>query len=132
MFDSQKFVRAVKQAALDAVDSTKPVNVCFGVVTQASPLQILVDQKLPLGEKQLVLSRNVTDFETKISMLSSNGWKTEQRSGGSGDAAFASHDHDINKVKHTITIHNGLVKGDEVILIRQQGGQKYIVVDRIG
>ena len=26
----------------------------------------------------------------------------------------------------------GLVVGDEVILLRQQGGQKYIVVDRIG
>lgn len=114
------------------MNATKPVNVCYGKVTNDSPLEILVDQKLPLDETQLVLSRNVTDFKTKITMLAADGWKTEQRSGGSGDPAFASHDHDINKVKHTITVHNGLVKGDEVILIRQQDGQKYIVWDRVG
>ena len=27
---------------------------------------------------------------------------------------------------------NGLEEGDQVILIRMQGGQKYIVLDRIG
>ncbi|MDE7299468.1 MAG: DUF2577 domain-containing protein, partial [Lachnospiraceae bacterium] len=31
-----------------------------------------------------------------------------------------------------ITVHNGLAVGDEVILLRQQGGQKYIVWDKIG
>ncbi|MBR4025948.1 MAG: DUF2577 domain-containing protein [Lachnospiraceae bacterium] len=31
-----------------------------------------------------------------------------------------------------LSISNALKKGDEVILIRQQGGQKYIVIDRIG
>ena len=34
--------------------------------------------------------------------------------------------------KKKITIHNGLVVGNEVILLRQQDGQKYIVVDRTG
>ena len=37
---------------------------------------------------------------------------------------------DMGKIQ--VTVHNGLVVGDEVILLRQQGGQKYIVVDRIG
>jgi hypothetical protein len=41
-----------------------------------------------------------------------------------------SHKHAVGKIQ--ITVHNGLVVGDEVILLRQQGGQKYIVVDRIG
>ena len=35
-------------------------------------------------------------------------------------------------VEKKIIIHNGLAVGDEVILIRQQEGQKFIVVDRIG
>ena len=41
-----------------------------------------------------------------------------------------SHRHAIGKIE--ITVHNGLVVGDEVILIRQQDGQKYVVVDKIG
>jgi hypothetical protein len=31
----------------------------------------------------------------------------------------------------TITIHNALVVGDEVILLKKKGGQKYIVLDRV-
>lgn len=41
------------------------------------------------------------------------------------------HTHDIEGTKQ-MTIHNHLEKGEEVILLRMQGGQKYIVLDRIG
>lgn len=41
-----------------------------------------------------------------------------------------SHAHDIAG-KKTLTIHNALKDGDKVILIRQQGGQKYVVLDKI-
>lgn len=129
--DQNELLEIIKKAALSAVEATKPVNVCFGTVTEDSPLKILVDQKLLLGENQLILARNVTDFETTITMSSADGWATEDRSGGSGYAAFSSHNHNINMTKKKITVHNGLVKGDSVIMIRQQGGQKYIVVDRL-
>lgn len=118
---------AIKKAALDAVRSSKPVEICFGKVMGVSPLKILVDQKMILGESQLVLSRNVTDFTTEVTV----NWNTENKSGGSGDSSFASHNHAITG-KKKITVHNGLVVGDELILFRQQGGQKYVVVDRIG
>ena len=35
-------------------------------------------------------------------------------------------------LKEQMTIHNALEKGEEVVLLRMQGGQKYIVLDRIG
>lgn len=137
-------VKAMKQAALDAVKSAKPVEVCFGKVTSENPLKILVEQKMTLGEKQLVLSRNVTKFTTEVTV----DWKSENHSiphnhdinltDSNGDSITGStqnkdvpHIHEITG-KKKITIHNELVVGDEVILIRQQGGQKYIVLDRIG
>lgn len=82
---------------------------------------------MPLGEGQLILTRNVTDFVTEVTV----DWNTENKGGGSGYASYETHKHPI-KGRKKITVHNGLVVGDEVILIRQQGGQKYIVVDRIG
>lgn len=99
-------VKVIKKAALDAVESNKPVNVVFGAVTSASPLKIRVDHKIVLTSAQLVLSRNVTDYDTSIII----------------------EDGEEKKV----TIHNKLKKGEEVILIRQQSGQKYIVLDRLG
>lgn len=132
MANMVELIKIIKQAALDAVNASKPVHVCFGKVTSVSPLKILVEQKLPLGKGQLVLCQNVTDYVTTVSIPPEYGWATQNRSGGSGDPSFASHNHDIVISKKKITVHNGLVVGDEVILLRQRGGQKYIVVDRIG
>lgn len=127
MPDAVGIAKKIKRAAIEAQESTKPVEICFGKVTSASPLKILVEQKLPLGEGQLILARNVTDFTTEVTV----NWNTEDKGGGSGYASYETHKHPI-KGRKKITVHNGLVVGDEVILIRQQGGQKYIVVDRIG
>lgn len=127
MPDAVELTKAIKRAAVEAVKAGKPAEICFGKVTSSSPLKILVEQKMTLGAAQLVLTRNVTNFTTEVTV----DWSTENKSGGSGDASFASHKHAITGRKK-ITVHNGLVVGDEVILFRQQGGQKYIVVDRIG
>ncbi len=127
MPDAVELMKTIKRAALDAVKASKPVEVCFGKVTSASPLKILVEQKLPLGKGQLILTRNVTDFVTEVTV----DWATENKGGGNGYASYETHKHPI-KGRKKITVYNGLVVGDEVILIRQQGGQKYIVVDRIG
>lgn len=144
MPDANELVALLKKAALDAVEASKPVNVYFGEVLSASPLKINVEQKMILGEKQLILSRNVTDFTTMVTV----DWLTEsslsththtvQGSDGNGDsinlttgAKNLAHTHNITG-KKKITVHNGLVVGDEVILIRQQEGQKFIVWDRIG
>lgn len=145
MPDANELVALLKKAALDAVEASKPVNVYFGEVLSTSPLKINVEQKMILGEKQLILSRNVTDFTTTVTVVD---WQTEsslsththtvQGSDGNGDSIDITtgvknlaHAHKITG-KKKITIHNGLVVGDEVILLRQQEGQKFVVLDRIG
>lgn len=127
MADGAGLVEKIKRAAMDAQESTKPVNVCFGKVVSRDPLKINVEQKMLLGEKQLVLTRNVTDFYTWITV----DWETELKGGGAGEASYEEHRHRIFG-KKKILVHNGLDIGDEVILIRQQEGQKFIVIDRIG
>lgn len=145
MADANELLSLIKQAANDSVEAGKPSGVFFGKVVSEDPLKISVDQRMELSENQLVLSRNVTDFEMEISLLSSNGWKTEAHThthnhtisdtytgGGNCDNHTHTHTHDINMEKKKVTIHNALKADDLVILIRQQGGQKFIVLDRIG
>lgn len=123
-------VKKVHQAAIDAMESTKPVNVYFGEVMSVSPLKIDVEQKMILGEKQLILTRNVTDFKTKITAGNiKNYYYTGDVNSGTAPVS-PSHVHAVGTID--ITVHNGLAVGDGVILIRQQEGQKFIVVDRIG
>lgn len=120
--DAVGLVKIIKKAAIEAVESTKPVAIYFGTVTSISPLQINVEQKMKLGKSQLILSRNITDYKTKITM----NWLSENSLEDT-----LTHKHSIEGKKE-ITIHNSLVVGDEVILLRQQGGQKYVVWDKVG
>ena len=129
--DANELVETLKRAAVEAMEAKKPVNVYFGEVVSAAPLKINVEQKMELGEKQLILSRNVTNFKTSISAGNIKNYYYTGSTEDSGTAPVSpSHVHAVGKIE--VTVHNGLVVGDEVILIRQQGGQKFIVLDRIG
>lgn len=132
--DINELVKAVKQAAVEAVRAEAPVAVCYGTVTSASPLKIQVDQKKTLTTPQLILTDNVRDFNVVLSTIEGEGKSegphyTENESGGAGDAAFASHRHRYQGRKKW-RVHNALEVGEKVILLRCDGGQKYIVLDR--
>lgn len=131
MADANELVETLKRAAVEAMEAKKPVNVYFGEVVSAAPLKINVEQKMVLGKKQLILSRNVTNFKTSITGGNIKNYYYTGSTTDSGTAPVSpSHVHAVGKIE--ITVHNGLVVGDEVILIRQQEGQKFIVLDRIG
>jgi hypothetical protein len=126
LLDANDLLIAIKKASVEAIDATKPTALVFGKVTSSSPLKINIEDKMTLTAAQLVLTRNVTNYKVNMTV----DHQTEDTSGGSGDSSFASHHHSY-KGKKEFTIHNGLVVGDEVVLIRMQGGQKYLVLDRV-
>lgn len=167
MLDNSDLLNTIKKMATEAVETSKPVAIVYGKVLNASPIEINVEQKMILNSAQLVLTRNVTDYETEVTIH----WLTETKAMNanhthelSGDVSVSSkatvspnpdnenvtiqndvtntmaveqrninlsHNHSIDGRK-SITIHNGLEVGDEVLLLRMQGGQKYIVIDKVG
>lgn len=130
MPDANEFVETLKRAAVEAVEARKPANVYFGEVISTSPLKIKVEQKMILGEKQLVLSRNVTDFKTKITAGNIQNYYYTGGVNSGTTPVSPPHVHAVGTIE--ITVHNGLAVGDNVIILRQQKGQKFIVLDRIG
>ena len=113
MPDANGLVVALKRAAKEERENSKPCNIIFGTVTNVSPLQITTEQQLQLGAAQLILARNVTNFSTAVTV----SWTT---SGG-----------DKISGTRTITLNNGLAVGEKVVLVRQDGGQKFLVLDRV-
>lgn len=126
LHDFNDLLGTIKKAAVEAVAASKPTAVVYGKVISTSPLKINVEQKMTLTKEQLVLTRNVTDYEVAMTV----DHATEYASGGSGESAFASHNHTYQG-KKLFTVHNSLVVGDEVLMIQIQGGQSYIVIDRV-
>ncbi|WP_019123710.1 DUF2577 domain-containing protein [Brevibacillus massiliensis] len=112
----------IKLAGMQAVDAANPVNVLFGEVTKVNPLEVVVDQRFTLTREFLVILERVTRYEVDIS-----------------------HEHDytdevgqttLNKktsmeLTQPLVIRSGLMVGDKVLLFRVQGGQQYVIVDKV-
>lgn len=119
-------VEIIKQITKETVEAGKPAAITYGEVTKINPLEIQIEQKLTLPAEFFVLTKAVTDHYVDMTVSHT----TEERAGGSGDASFASHNHDYSGRKKFL-VHNGLKVGEKVILLRVQGGQEYVVLDRI-
>ena len=117
---------AVKLAAQQMMDNGKMCDLSFGKVTSVSPLKVQITNVLTLPQSVLVVPEHLTDYTVDVTV----DWTTENKSGGSEAASFASHNHDIDGTKK-IKVHKALKVGDKVALIRKTGGQSYYILDRI-
>ncbi len=133
-------LQIMKQASSDAIEAGKPVNLIYGVVEKVSPLEIRVDQKLLLTKGFLVLTRNVMDYDVEMEVSHetelSGAYEHKHSvstSGGSGTSDTnkqPSHQH-VYKGKKTYHVLNGLRAGEKVVMIRMQGGQRFLILDRM-
>ncbi len=110
-------VELIKAAAIGAVNDSKPMSVIFGKVVSIAPVKIFIEQKLTLNEAQLIFTNNVKDYDLEMTVEHS----TEESN---------SHVHPY-RGKKKFRVHNGLVVGDEVIMLQMQGGQKFVVLDKV-
>lgn len=166
MLDINDLLNSIKKAASEAVEASKPVALMYGKVLSVEPLEINVEQKMVLHSAQLVLTRNVSNYTTEVTIAwdSNNTQLNANHTHNlNGDISVNSsatinpnpdnqqvnisneisnnmsvaqksinltHAHSITG-KKKIIIHNGLNIDDEVLLLRMQGGQKYIVIDKV-
>ena len=102
MYNAHDLYAAMGRAAINAVEASMPAALMFGTVESVSPLRVNVEQRLTLSEKQLILTNAVSDFSVEV----------------------------VDNTRRTITVKLGLQAGEEVVLLRMQGGQKYLILDR--
>lgn len=126
--DGSDLLEYVKRAALEAVDASAPCEIKFGVVQSVSPLRIGVEQRLVLSESMLILPKRLTDHTIKISGGNVRDFYYLSDNFGETDEVQPPHVHAVGEME--IVVHNSLEIGDEVILIRQRGGQKFLIFDR--
>lgn len=117
MYNTDDIVLIIKQAAKEIFNAMDPSDVMYGTVDSISPLRISVDSKLILEEIQLALTRNVIDYDLEMTVDHTTEVADGHTHGYSGRKVFR--------------VNNALVKGEKVMLIKVQGGQKYVVFDKV-
>jgi len=129
-------IASMKQAALEAVAATLPCAHMVGTVESVDPLNIRISQKLVLNEERLILTNAVRDYIVDVTV----DHLTEVEDAhthpiidtytGGGGSLPTTHLHGYEGRK-TFVVHLDLSEGEKVLLLRVQGGQKYIVLDRV-
>jgi hypothetical protein len=99
-------IEIIKKAALDAVKASSPTSILYGTVVSENPLKINIEQKLTLDSDNLLLTDNVRDYHVAL-----------ENSG--------------NGIIQNCTVRNALKKDELVLLIQIQGGQKYVIMNRL-
>ena len=103
-----EMAESIKRLAQQQVDGTYPTVLLFGTISNTNPLTLKIDNKVYSSEF-IVIPRHLTNYEVTIEESTSQGY-----------------------VERNVKVKSELKQGDKVIVARQQGGQKYIVLDRIG
>lgn len=141
----------IKEFAKNAVDSTMPFSFHYGTVKSTDPIEIEVEQKLILTENDLIFTTLVQDFDVDMYMeheteetdlIHKHDIKIDTLNAGNypctsthtitvQDSPDADkHTHEYKGVK-TFTVNLKLAKDEKVLLLRIQGGQKFLVLDRV-
>lgn len=129
MRDTNDLVKLIKKIAMEAVEAGKPMNLTFGRVLSPDGLSVDVDQKIQLKEKQLMLGETMREYEAELEVeLDEMELELELEIEGEIVPAIA---RGKGTVKGKGKILRRLDEGDEVILMRMQGGQKYMVIDKV-
>ena len=131
-------LETVKKAAEAERNASAPCGFMFGTVTKVSPLTIRVDNRFDISGDAIVVMKEYkagfypTHYHTGVK----DSQTTQNASGGSGDASFASHNHVLKNNYQTNTdgtseYYYGLAVGEKVVLLRNQGGQSFLVLGRV-
>ena len=155
--DYTPLINLIKDLAAGAIDSKKLFSFCLGKVVapqgnDGKGLKIRIEQRLTLGDKQLILTNAVRDYYVKLTTV---GETLNQEDGkehyteyeedlavthgveavtptasGTCYDFFAKHRHEYKGDKWW-KVNLALQVGESVLLLRVDGGQKYIVLDRV-
>lgn len=117
---------AIKNVSCQYYSAINPASVLFGLVIEETPLKIELDQKLILTERFLTLAQHMSDYEMEFEIygqsINAQGTCSE-----GGSASVVGQWESSGKIK----VKNSLKNGDKVVLARMEGGEQYIVIDRI-
>lgn len=103
----------IKEAAMKAYNASNPLNIEFGVVTDADNLTICINQKRILSKEFFLVPESLTRYVVDLE-----------------------HSHTCpsgvtNTQLFPLVIREGLKVNDCVILLKIEQGSRYIVLDKV-
>lgn len=133
--NASMFLKVIQEVSAKVYNNSEPSDIEFGTVESVEPLVIRISEMIALNENQLILTNLVKDFEVDIEVshrtVNDDILNTLHDHPGVPQNSFDSHHYHDYKGRKKIKIYMGLKVGEGVILLKKQGGQRRLVIDRI-
>ena len=97
-------LEVMKLASQQANEAGQPTDLRIGTVTSINPLKVQISSQFTVPSTLIIVPQSLTEHKVKVK---------------------------IDGVEKTITIYNELKIGDKVAMLKKQGGQSYLILDRI-
>lgn len=136
-------IATIKKVAQSTTKRDMPTAFTYGTVTAVRPLKIKVEDRFEIGgedgEEDIILMKEFRpnqSYPTHQHRGFYGSPATQATSGGSGDDSFSSHSHTLRSDYITnpgegSEVYYGLQVGEKVVLLRNAGGQTYLVLGRM-
>ncbi len=128
------FLKIIQNVAAKVYANSEPSDIEFGSVESVDPLTVRVNEMILLKENQLVLTNLVKDFYVDIEVshrtVDDNVLDTLHDHPGVPKNSFDSTHYHAYQGRKKIKIYLGLKVGEGVIMLKKQGGQRRIIIDR--
>ena len=119
-------LETMKKISRQTDEQGKPSAIMFGVVQTVGPLTVMVDNRFLIGEGALIIPRELRGGPYATHTHTVPVHQTDM----GGDPP---HSHGVARqiTEGPTETYYGLQPGEKVILIRNRGGQEYLVVGRV-
>lgn len=135
---STGLIDIIKRSALAAIEAEKPCDIKYGTVIDTNPLKVRITPQFVIPKSMLIVPQHLTDYEIEVSIPREYLWQTNLIQGVNQNYKdikcednTINHSHEILADHHKVKIHNALKVGDKVAMLRQAGGQHFLILDRL-
>lgn len=124
---ASKLVNMIKTINTNVSESQQGIAVMFGLVIDANPLQIKVDQRFIIDKDFLILTHRLQSKSLNLNHTHQYEDNDGANSINKNTEPPKANSSDLSNIE----VSSALAVNDRVILLRIQGGQKYIVLDKV-
>lgn len=115
-----QLLNAIKLVVQQMQEATPPAAVTYGVVTAIAPLTVQVDNRFTVSGDMLITMREMVEGEHPAT----HTHKIDPHGHGVGSETELETSAEVEK-------YTGLVVGEKVVLLRDHGGGRFVILGRV-
>jgi len=123
--DYSALLQILKRAAVEAVEATFPTALLLGELESLSPLTVRLDGETLLSAEELLITESFCGSDGTLAFTDAADTQPVSLNAGGGILRFT------EAVPLKVRFKKELRPGDTLLLLREEKGRRYVLMDRV-